>query len=36
VLVDQDGQPFAAKIGAGMGEPEPFMSLYVPDEYEQN
>ncbi|SER77160.1 hypothetical protein SAMN05216188_115105 [Lentzea xinjiangensis] len=24
VLVDSYGQPFAAKVGAGMGEPEPF------------
>ncbi|GAA3072663.1 hypothetical protein [Streptosporangium carneum] len=24
VLVDPYGQPFAAKVGAGMGEPEPF------------
>ncbi len=24
MLVDHDGQPFAAKVGAGMGEPEPF------------
>ena len=27
VLVDHHGHPFAAKIGAGMGEPEPFMPL---------
>ncbi len=24
LLVDHYGQPFAAKVGAGMGEPEPF------------
>jgi len=24
VLIDPNGQPFAAKVGAGMGEPEPF------------
>ncbi|ONI91284.1 hypothetical protein ALI22I_09455 [Saccharothrix sp. ALI-22-I] len=29
VLVDHHGHPFAAKVGAGMGEPEPFMPLYV-------
>ena len=25
VLVDPHGQPFAAKVGAGMGEPQPFL-----------
>lgn len=25
VLVNHHGRPFAAKVGAGMGEPEPFM-----------
>ncbi|WP_460393638.1 hypothetical protein [Actinophytocola sediminis] len=27
LLVDPFGQPFAAKVGAGMGEPEPFTRL---------